>query len=147
MSSTAYEPVHPVHPGGYGASAEEPAAAPVFVDQSGQRGRMFRGLGWPVTVAGGLLAAAMAGSLIGVQSDAPAMGIPAQPTSAPTPSVTPAPALPVTPAAPSSAPPAPSASATPHGKSATTTPKSGTSSKPGTTTHRTAPAGQPTKHA
>ncbi len=61
-------------------NAEESAPAPVFVDQSGLRGRLLRGVGWPVSVVGAVLAVAMGGSLIGVQADAPAMGIPAQPS-------------------------------------------------------------------
>ncbi|MFJ8043388.1 hypothetical protein ACIRBX_23115 [Kitasatospora sp. NPDC096147] len=72
----------------------------MFVSQSGRRGRLLRGLGWPVSVIGAVLAFVMAGSLVGVQADAPAMGIPAQPvaetpapveTPAPEPSPTPAP--------------------------------------------------------
>ncbi|MFE5945330.1 hypothetical protein [Streptomyces sp. NPDC056480] len=58
----------------------EPAPAPVFVDQSGLRSRLLRRFGWPVSVVGAILAAAMGGSLIGVQSDAPAMGIPPKPS-------------------------------------------------------------------
>ncbi|MFD3534687.1 hypothetical protein [Streptomyces sp. NPDC058664] len=63
---------------------EEPAPAPVFVDQSGLRSRLFRRFGWPVSVVGAILAAAMGGSLIGTQSDAPAMEIPPKPSYAPT---------------------------------------------------------------
>ncbi|MFF5504021.1 hypothetical protein ACF1E9_06835 [Streptomyces roseolus] len=58
--------------------------APVFVDQSGLRSRLFRRLGWPVSVVGAILAAAMGGSLIGTQSDAPAMEIPPKPAYLPT---------------------------------------------------------------
>lgn len=85
----------------YGWSFEEPepepAPAPVFVDQSGLRGRLLRGLGWPVSVVGAILAVAMGSSLIGVQADAPAMGIPTQlsgssaPSSPPVPSPSPTP--------------------------------------------------------
>ncbi|CAM5295426.1 hypothetical protein STANM337S_00370 [Streptomyces tanashiensis] len=57
----------------------ESAPAPVFVDQSGLRSRLFRRFGWPVSVVGAILAAAMGSSLIGMQSDAPAMGIPPKP--------------------------------------------------------------------
>ncbi|MDX2561705.1 hypothetical protein PV371_18845 [Streptomyces sp. TX20-6-3] len=62
----------------------EPAPAPVFVDQSGLRSRLLRRFGWPVSVVGAILAAAMGSSLIGVQSDAPAMGIPPKPSYLPT---------------------------------------------------------------
>ncbi|MFI9293526.1 hypothetical protein H4W23_33270 [Streptomyces gardneri] len=57
----------------------EPAPAPVFVDQSGLRSRLLRRFGWPVSVVGAILAAAMGGSLIGMQSEAPAMEIPPKP--------------------------------------------------------------------
>ncbi|WP_405859449.1 hypothetical protein OG361_33220 [Streptomyces sp. NBC_00090] len=63
---------------------EEPAPAPVFVDQSGLRSRLFRRFGWPVSVVGAILAAAMGSSLIGMQSDAPAMEIPPKPAYLPT---------------------------------------------------------------
>lgn len=62
----------------------EPAPAPVFVDQSGLRSRLFRRFGWPVSVVGAILAAAMGSSLIGMQSDAPAMEIPPKPAYLPT---------------------------------------------------------------
>ncbi|MFF5920425.1 hypothetical protein ACFY8C_19100 [Streptomyces flavochromogenes] len=58
----------------------ESAPAPVFVDQSGLRSRHLRRFGWPVSVVGAILAAAMGGSLIGMQSDAPAMEIPPKPS-------------------------------------------------------------------
>ncbi|NML51558.1 hypothetical protein HHL19_15940 [Streptomyces sp. R302] len=58
------------------SSLPEPAPAPVFVDQSGLRGRLFRRFGWPVSAVGAILAAAMGSSLIGTQSQAPAMDIP-----------------------------------------------------------------------
>lgn len=74
-----------MHEVSHGVSPEvEPAPAPVFVDQSGLRSRLFRRFGWPVSVVGAILAAAMGGSLIGVQSDAPAMGIPPKPSFVPT---------------------------------------------------------------
>ncbi|MGW5421131.1 hypothetical protein [Streptomyces sp. NPDC003943] len=62
----------------------EPAPAPVFVDQSGLRSRLLRRFGWPVSVVGAILAAAMGSSLIGMQSEAPAMGIPPKPSYLPT---------------------------------------------------------------
>ncbi|WP_157870061.1 MULTISPECIES: hypothetical protein [unclassified Streptomyces] len=70
--------VHSAQPGLAESRQEEPA--PVFVDQSGLRSRHLRRFGWPVSVVGAVLAAAMAGSLIGMQSDAPAMGIPPKPS-------------------------------------------------------------------
>ncbi|MFC9392295.1 hypothetical protein ACFTWS_03910 [Streptomyces sp. NPDC057027] len=72
--------VYPAQPGVAESRYEEPAPAPVFVDQSGLRSRLFRRFGWPVSVVGAILAAAMGSSLIGMQSDAPAMEIPPKPS-------------------------------------------------------------------
>ena len=72
-------PAYPEHLGVSETSPQEPVPAPVFVDQSGLRSRLFRRLGWPVSVVGAILAAAMGSSLIGMQSDAPAMEIPPKP--------------------------------------------------------------------
>lgn len=142
---------------------EAPAPAPVFVDQSGLRGRLLRGFGWPVSVVGAILAVAMASSLIGVQADAPAMGIPAQPSRTPIPSHTPAPSLSPAPSSASTASSAPrtvARSATPQPKNpaatsknaattpktAATTSKTGATSKPGATAPRgVKPSGQPAK--
>ncbi|MFD9125096.1 hypothetical protein [Kitasatospora sp. NPDC059571] len=77
-------------------------AAPVFVDQSGTRGRRLRGLGWLIGLASTMLAAAMTGSLVGLQSHAPAIRVPPQPSST----------IPVPSAHPSGSP-APSADASP----------------------------------
>lgn len=77
-------PAYPSHADVSESHGVEPAPAPVFVDQSGLRSRLFRRFGWPVSVVGAILAAAMGGSLIGVQSDAPAMGIPPKPSYLPT---------------------------------------------------------------
>ncbi|MET8505078.1 hypothetical protein ABZV60_10545 [Streptomyces sp. NPDC004787] len=66
------------------SSPQEPGPAPVFVDQSGLRSRRFRRLGWPVSVVGAILAAAMGSSLIGMQSAAPTMEVPPEPTYVPT---------------------------------------------------------------
>ncbi|MEU2117936.1 hypothetical protein ABZ567_20305 [Streptomyces sp. NPDC016459] len=66
------------------SSLQEPVPTPVFVDQSGLRSRLFRRFGWPVSVVGAILAAAMGSSLIGMQSDAPAMEIPPKPSYMPT---------------------------------------------------------------
>ncbi|MFJ6938670.1 hypothetical protein [Streptomyces sp. NPDC101132] len=87
-----------------GPGPEEPAPAPVFVDQSGTRGRLLRGFGWPVSLIGAVLAVAMGSSLVGVQADAPAMGVPEQPTWAPAPATPlPSPAR-TRPSAPSASP-------------------------------------------
>ncbi|MFC6600144.1 hypothetical protein [Kitasatospora paranensis] len=121
---------------------EEPAPAPVFVDQSGARGRLLRGFGWPVSVVGAVLAAAMGSSLIGVQAAAPAMGIPVQPSLSPTPSPSPTPSLSPTPSPSSSAHRTATGSATAHAKRSATAPRAAT-----TTAHEATRSGQPTKHA
>lgn len=77
-------PAYPAQPSVAESRHEEPAPAPVFVDQSGLRSRLFRRFGWPVSVVGAILAAAMGSSLIGMQSDAPAMEIPPKPAYLPT---------------------------------------------------------------
>ncbi|MEV7215240.1 hypothetical protein AB0O31_19355 [Kitasatospora cineracea] len=102
---------------------EEPPPEPVFVDQSGLRGRLLRGLGWPVSLVGAVLAVAMGGSLIGMQADAPPLVVPPQPAQAP-------------------AAPSPSASPTPSGS-----PSPSASSSPSATSSRTAgrPSGTPSK--
>ncbi|GGR19603.1 hypothetical protein GCM10010282_09850 [Streptomyces roseolus] len=86
QTSTSFgrEPAHPAWPGVSESSPQEPVPAPVFVDQSGLRSRLFRRFGWPVSVVGAILAAAMGGSLIGMQADAPAMEIPPKPAYLPT---------------------------------------------------------------
>jgi hypothetical protein len=50
--------------------------APVFVDQSGRRGRRLRGLGWGVGVAFVGLTLAMVSGLLGTQADAPPLHVP-----------------------------------------------------------------------
>ena len=75
---------YPAQTGVSESSHQEPLPAPVFVDQSGLRSRLFRRFGWPVSVVGAILAAAMGSSLIGMQSDAPAMEIPPKPVYFPT---------------------------------------------------------------
>ncbi|CAM5300225.1 hypothetical protein GCM10010230_46560 [Streptomyces narbonensis] len=79
-TSSGRGPVHSAQLGVAESRYEEPAPAPVFVDQSGLRSRLLRRFGWPVSVVGAILAAAMGGSLIGMQSDAPAMEIPPKPS-------------------------------------------------------------------
>ncbi|MFI6002010.1 hypothetical protein ACIA98_16630 [Streptomyces sp. NPDC051366] len=133
------------------SSMKEFAPAPVFVDQSGLRGRLLRGFGWPVSVVGAVLAVAMGSSLIGVQADAPAMGIPAQPSRSAAPSPSPVRSLSPTPSrtpSSSSSPRTAARSATPQTKtSATASKRSATTSKPTTTApHGAKPSGQPAKH-
>ncbi|MFJ9522326.1 hypothetical protein ACIRPK_29230 [Kitasatospora sp. NPDC101801] len=122
------------------SSLEEAAPAPVFVSRSGLRGRLLRCFGWPVSVVGALLAVVMASSLVGMQADAPAMGIPVQsPAQSPTPEASPSPVPSPTPS------PSPSASSKTPPRSAT--PSTKTTSKPTTTAPRGAtPSGQSTKH-
>ncbi|MGW4814051.1 hypothetical protein ACWEPB_20740 [Kitasatospora cineracea] len=122
---------------------EELAPEPVFVDQSGLRGRLLRGLGWPVSLVGAVLAVAMGGSLIGMQADAPPLVVPPQPAQSP---AAQAPGSP-SPAASPTAAESPSPSAT---SSRTAVRPSGTPSKPtgtkatGTrTTGAKSTAGQP----
>ncbi|WP_158780965.1 hypothetical protein [Streptomyces sp. NRRL S-237] len=146
----------------YESNSRESAPAPVFVDQSGLRGRLLRGFGWPVSVVGAVLAVAMGSSLIGVQADAPAMGIPVQPSRPATPSPSPVPSLSPGPTSFASAPRTATRSATPQAKTSATTAKTAaatpktmataqknaaTTSKTATTAPRgAAPSGRPTKH-
>ncbi|MFD7629007.1 hypothetical protein ACFV7Q_23750 [Streptomyces sp. NPDC059851] len=135
--------------------SEEPAPAPVFVDQSGLRGRMLRGFGWPVSIVGAVLAVAMGSSLIGVQADAPAMRVPAQPSRSPAPS--PVPSLSQTPSSASSSASSPrtvTRSATPRTGTPGGSPKiaaapsktAAAPPKPATTAPRGAkPSGRPAK--
>ncbi|MFD8595539.1 hypothetical protein ACFV1L_11100 [Kitasatospora sp. NPDC059646] len=137
MTSPDRGPAHPVGAGLPGPDVEEPLAEPVFVDQSGLRGRLLRGLGWPVSVVGAVLAVAMGGSLIGVQADAPAMEIPAQPAQSPPASA------PVAPSASPSPSPSPSAS---RNASHSPSPGAKTSSKPSTGARGATPSGGSAKH-
>lgn len=57
------------------SEAVEPS--PVFVDQSGRRGRRLRGLGWAFGVAFVGVTLAMVSGLLGTQSDAPKFVVPA----------------------------------------------------------------------
>jgi hypothetical protein len=50
--------------------------SPVFVDQTGRRGRRLRGLGWVFGVACVGFAVAMISGLLGIQSQAPAFAVP-----------------------------------------------------------------------
>ncbi|MFF3727571.1 hypothetical protein ACFYYM_34975 [Streptomyces erythrochromogenes] len=137
--------------------------APVFVDQSGLRGRLLRGFGWPVSVIGAILAVAMGSSLIGVQADAPAMGIPPQSSRTPVPSPTQSnpststsssssssssssPRTVARTATPGTKTPAAKTSATPSKPAAAPSKAAVTPPKPATTALRGAkPSGRPTK--
>lgn len=139
------------------SSFEEPAPAPVFVDQSGLRGRLLRGFGWPVSVIGAILAVAMGSSLIGMQADAPAMGIPPQPSRSPVPSPThsspsaspsssSSPRTVARSATPGTKTPAAKTSATPSKTAAAPSKAAATPPKPTTTALRGAkPSDRPTK--
>ncbi|WP_157815414.1 hypothetical protein [Kitasatospora sp. CB02891] len=140
MPSSERGSEHLIQPGTPGPEAEEPLPEPVFVDESGLRGRLLRGLGWPVSVVGAVLAVAMGGSLIGVQADAPAMEIPAQPAPAAAASAAPSPSPSASPSASASSSGTPTRSTSPRpGSSAGTT-------KPSTGTHGATPSGKSTKH-
>ncbi|MFG2692331.1 hypothetical protein [Kitasatospora sp. NPDC048407] len=146
MTSSEPGSAYPAPPGAPGPDVDEPLPEealpePVFVDESGLRGRLLRGLGWPVSVVGAVLAVAMGGSLIGVQADAPPMDIPAQPAPAAaapsaSPSAGPSPSASSSASAPASGAPSRSTSPPKAGNSA------GTSKPPAGGT----PSGRATKH-
>ena len=50
-------------------------ASPIFVDESGSRGRRLRGVGWVFGVVCSVFVAAMASNLIGTQSQAPPLPV------------------------------------------------------------------------
>ncbi|MFE0579841.1 hypothetical protein [Streptomyces sp. NPDC058874] len=129
------------------SASGEPSPAPVFVDQSGLRGRLLRGFGWPVSVIGAILAVAMSSSLIGMQADAPAMGIPVRPSLSPSPVPAPSSSTTASPgAAVPSSPRAVTRSATPRAKtSAVATEPAATPSKSAAAPSKSAAA--PTKPA
>jgi hypothetical protein len=54
----------------------EAEPSPVFVDQTGRRGRRLRGAGWVVGVAFVGVTLAMISGLLGTQSDAPSFAVP-----------------------------------------------------------------------
>ncbi|MGW3915401.1 hypothetical protein ACWEBX_28350 [Streptomyces sp. NPDC005070] len=58
------------------STSTEVEPAPVFVDQTGQRGRRLRGLGWLVGILCAGCVVAMISGLVGTQSQAPALTIP-----------------------------------------------------------------------
>ncbi|MFC8722465.1 hypothetical protein [Kitasatospora sp. NPDC057198] len=164
MTPHGAEPVRTGGPGGPpdGFHAyddhDEPAPEPVFVDQSGLRGRLLRGMGWPVSLVGAVLAVAMGGSLVGMQADAPPLVVPAQPaqapavTTAPSPSATTAPSPSATGTAGHSTAPG-AKSSTGSTKPSTSKPStskpstSKSSSKPTTASHAPTPSGQSTAHS
>ncbi len=58
------------------STLSEVEPSPVFVDQSGRRGRRLRGAGWVFGVAFVGVTLAMASGLLGTQSDAPSFAVP-----------------------------------------------------------------------
>ncbi|MFD9793273.1 hypothetical protein ACFWXK_20255 [Streptomyces sp. NPDC059070] len=131
---------------------------PVFVDESGRRGKNLRRLGWLFGLACTCYAVMLVGSLLGGNSRAPWLGIPgpaAKEKTAETVKVTPAPgdsraARPPASARPAAKPgarakPRPSGAAS-HGTKAGTTPKPGKTTRPAKTTPRprTSPTAKPT---
>lgn len=58
------------------SSLSEAEPSPVFVDQSGRRGRRLRGAGWAFGVAFVGVTLAMVSGLLGTQSDAPSFAVP-----------------------------------------------------------------------
>jgi hypothetical protein len=58
------------------STLSEVEPSPVFVDESGRRGRRLRGLGWIVGVAFVGATLAMISGLLGTQSDAPSFTVP-----------------------------------------------------------------------
>ncbi|MET8134515.1 hypothetical protein ABZV24_21615 [Streptomyces sp. NPDC005251] len=58
------------------SASTEVESAPVFVDQSGLRGRRLRGLGWLLGIICTGFVVAMISGLIGTQSQAPALMVP-----------------------------------------------------------------------
>ncbi|PBC77300.1 hypothetical protein BX265_2043 [Streptomyces sp. TLI_235] len=119
-------------------------AAPVFVDQSGARGRRLRGLGWLVGGGGLLFTAGMIGSLFGAVAQAPPLQLPESlpsPTAVASPSPSPSPTTsgkPKTSAKPTTAAHSGSASARPSGSASKSAGKTTASHSP---TTRTAPTG------
>ncbi|WRZ92344.1 hypothetical protein OHB54_26745 [Streptomyces sp. NBC_01007] len=58
------------------SASTEVETAPVFVDQTGLRGRRLRGLGWLLGIICTGFVVAMVSGLIGTQSQAPALTVP-----------------------------------------------------------------------
>lgn len=58
------------------STSTEVEPAPVFVDQTGLRGRRLRGLGWLVGAICAGCVVAMISGLVGTQSQAPALTVP-----------------------------------------------------------------------
>ncbi|MBJ6639116.1 hypothetical protein H4K36_16810 [Streptomyces sp. DHE7-1] len=90
------------------SASTEVEPAPVFVDQTGQRGRRLRGLGWLVGILCTGCVVAMISGLVGTQSQAPALTVPGTADTTPPSQYLNAP-LPAAPASPSPrrAPPPP----------------------------------------
>jgi cytoskeletal protein RodZ len=122
---------------------EEPPPEPVFVDQSGLRGRLLRGLGWPVSLVGAVLAVAMGGSLIGVQADAPPLVIPPQPAQSPAAQAPVSPSPAASPTATESPSPSATSSRTAVRPSGTPSKSTGAKATGSKTTGAKSTAGQP----
>ncbi|MEY2248481.1 hypothetical protein [Streptomyces sp. BF23-18] len=123
------------------STSTEVEPAPVFVDQTGMRGRRLRGLGWLVGILCAGCVVAMVSGLVGTQSHAPALTVPATADTTPPSQYLNAPL----PAAPGAARPGQSATATATASdltaSATATAAAGTTeSSPVTATEPSATA-------
>ncbi|MER5603143.1 hypothetical protein [Streptomyces sp. NPDC002265] len=96
------------------STSTEVEPAPVFVDQTGQRGRRLRGFGWLVGIVCTGCVVAMISGLIGTQSQAPALKVPGTANTTPPGQYLDAP-LPAAPGAAGPAEPAEGATATATG--------------------------------
>ncbi|MFE2068867.1 hypothetical protein ACFXDH_41960 [Streptomyces sp. NPDC059467] len=97
------------------STSTEVEPTPVFVDQTGLRGRRLRGLGWLVGIVCTGCVVAMISGLVGTQSQAPALTVPGTADTTPPSQYLNAPL----PAAPGAARPGKSSTATPATAAAT----------------------------
>ncbi|MEV7386337.1 hypothetical protein [Streptomyces sp. NPDC091215] len=97
------------------STSTEVEPTPVFVDQTGLRGRRLRGLGWLVGIVCTGCVVAMISGLVGTQSQAPALTVPGTADTTPPSQYLNAPL----PAAPGAARPGKSSTATPTTAAAT----------------------------
>ncbi|WP_148098577.1 hypothetical protein [Streptomyces sp. Ag109_O5-1] len=97
------------------STSTEVEPAPVFVDQTGLRGRRLRGLGWLLGIICTGCVVAMISGLVGTQSQAPALTVPGTADTTPPSQYLNAPL----PAAPGAAGPGKSSTATPTAAAAT----------------------------
>jgi hypothetical protein len=119
------------------SASTEVEAAPVFVDQTGLRGRRLRGLGWLLGMVCTGLVVAMISGLVGTQSQAPALTVPGTADTTPPSQYLNAPL----PAAPGAARSTTAAAATPGAPASVTAPAAGTAASAAVTA--TAPAVTP----